>query len=280
MWPLVAHMLVRPLLVEALTNLVCTRSLEPSEHAIDCVVTSLARRYGGADAHDQWHKKDVFSLASTMPRAHFYCGSGMLHMQLQQFDKMQRLADALIKKAQTTVSFSELAKCISDSGLHGYSTKGYWSLHLARILIPNFAGIHMFKKVYYTPQCCLSLMDMGEGASSITELGIRRSMPQEDVENLCWLVRRLGKYYQMQVGAFILYAVCAKHIGVMSCASPLVSRVDLAFDPLYGHSQSANAKHIGGTPCASPVVSRVALAFDHLYGHSPYFLTCDTMKFT
>ena len=143
-------MLVRPWLVEALTNLVCTRSLEPSEHAIDCVITSSARRYGGAEAHNQWRKKDVFSLASTMPRGHFYCGSHQLHLQVQMFDRMEQLADALISKSQTTVSFTELAKCISDSGLHGYSTKGHWSLHLARILIPDFAGIHIFKKVYYT----------------------------------------------------------------------------------------------------------------------------------
>ena len=176
--------------------------------------------------------KDVFSLASTMPRAHFYCGSSILHMQLQKFEKMQRLADALIKKAQTKVSFPELAKCISDSGLPGYSTKGYWSLHLARILIPDFAGIHIVKKVYYTPKCCLSLMDMGDGASSVTELGIRRSMPQEDAENLCWLDRRLAKYYKMQVGAFdvphLVCCVCDAHRrNVMRLSTGITRRIGL-----------------------------------------------------
>ena len=145
------------------------------------------------------------------------------------FDRMEQVADALINKEQTTVSFTELAKCISDSGLHGYSTKGYWSLHLARILIPDFSGIHIFKKVYYTPQCCLSLMDMGEGAASITELGLRRrSMPQEDVENLCWLVRRLGKYYKMQVGAFdvphLVCCVCEAHRRNVMCLSSGIMR--------------------------------------------------------
>ena len=45
-------------------------------------------------------------------------------------------------------------------------------MHLARTLIPEYSGVRLTKEVCYTAECCSSLMNMGEGAQSITELRI------------------------------------------------------------------------------------------------------------
>ena len=135
-WVMVAHMLVRPGLIEALRILVCTRGLRPTKDGIVEVVEALARRHGlvpsrTAAGQRTWGQIDVFCVASTQSIGAKYCGSKRLKQQLQNFDAMVRIATGLAALwgiAQRVFRFSAIV-----SGR-------FWSAMSSLVVVPPFSS--------------------------------------------------------------------------------------------------------------------------------------------
>jgi hypothetical protein len=215
LWVLVAHMLVRPGIIEALRNLVCGRRLLPSVETISEVLAALARRHGLTPSREavgqrDWKHIDVFCLASTQTLGAKYCGSHKLYQQLKEFEKLERIADGLAALHGQTVSFSAIVEVIGSVGAVSYSSKrGYWTVHLARVFVPNFGGCTFLGGVTYGPDCAKILYHMGAGALSMVLLGITDTNVYERSKALCKCITAMGRTYGFDVCMSVAHLACA-----------------------------------------------------------------------
>ena len=220
-WMLVAHTLVRPGIIERLRNMVCAQAIEPTKGAISKVMTVLTRRYGlvlsrVAVNERDWRKIDVFALASTVPMGSHYCGSKNMYQQLQQWDRFEKVATGIMNLSLETkeVAFSKLVSAIDGPRLTGYAPKGYWSVSLARVFDPGFCGVSLIKKMVFTQKCCEIVHDMGAGAQSMVDMGVRREYAREDMKKLADVIVKLNKTYGHETvinPGHLACAVCESH---------------------------------------------------------------------
>ena len=97
LWLLVAHMLVRPAVVDAMRNIVGIERIVPTCTSIREVVTRLDRVHGGivksrlagTGIASSWQQVDTFGATSVHALGAKYCGSRNLHKQLKQYDRTQ-----------------------------------------------------------------------------------------------------------------------------------------------------------------------------------------------
>ena len=214
MWMLVCHMLVRPHLVEYVRQMVCARGLPATYECIVEVMTSLSRRWGQVRSRmpagqRSWRDVDVFGIASTQTRGAQYCGSHKLYEQLLQFDDMETLADGIADLSFQTVYFEDLVRFISQSKLPGYAVNGYWTIHLARVFVPAFAGVTLLGRVRYRPACARLLFGMGDGAGALVRLGVDEQDPHDDMLDLCRIVTVVGRVHGYGVRFELPHLVCA-----------------------------------------------------------------------
>ena len=200
-WLLVGHMLLKAHAVEYLSQIVCARALEPTYAAICEVMDLVTRGVSGhaasraAAGSRTWRQVDVFCVASTVTRGATFAGTRNLYLQLQEYEAFTALATELGRLRSQEMTFSELTRRIVRPGLKGYTRIGYWTVHLARVLDPNFGGASMLKSVTYTQTCARELLHMGEGAESLLHLGIHGASPLGGMQDLCGAVAALAKHF-------------------------------------------------------------------------------------
>ena len=214
LWVMIAHMLVRPGLIEHLRNEVCSKGTRPTADGIAHVMTVLARRHGHVPSRmppgqRTWRQVDVFSIASTQTLGAKYCGSHKVHAQLSQYDKLKSIALKLASYRGQTVDFGDIVHAIGEVGLVCYAPTGYWTVHLARVFLPGFGGITLLQGVRYTPECAHTLYNMGSGASSMILLGITEDNVYVRGRALCKCIAALGKRVGLDVSMDLSHLACA-----------------------------------------------------------------------
>ena len=195
-------------------HMVCARGLSPTYQSISDVMNSLSRRWGHVASRmpagqRSWRDIDVFGIASTQTRGFVFCGSHKLYEQLSRFDLMETLAVGIADLAFQTVYFGDLVRVINESGLPGYAVDGYWTVHLARVFVPDFSGVKLLQRVRYRPGCARLLQRMGDGANALVLLGVDEEDPYEDVLELCRIVKMLGRVHGYAVDMEPSHLVCA-----------------------------------------------------------------------
>lgn len=219
LWLLVAHMLVRPGIIEALRNLVCIRGVLPTVDGISEVIGQLSRRHGLVPSRMKsgerdWKQVDVFCLASTQTLGVHYCGSHKLYAQLKEFDGLERIAASLSDMKGKDVYFHEIVHAIGRENVTGYARLGYWTTHFARVLMPDFTGVRITKEIQYSTKCAKILRNMGSGAQSMKLLGITDDDVLEKMLSLCQCIEAVGRAYGFHVRmgpAMLACAVCESH---------------------------------------------------------------------
>ena len=219
LWVMIAHMLVRPGLIEHLRVEVCSKGTRPTADGIAHVISVLARRHGHvpsrmAAGKRTWRQVDVFSIASTQTLGAHYCGSHKINAQLLQYEKLESIALKIASYRGQTVDFGDIVGAIGGSGLACYAPRGYWTVHLARVFVPRFGGITLLDGVRYSPECARVLYKMGSGASSMILLGITEVNVYDRGLALCKCIVSLGKRLGLHVSmdfAHLACAVCEAH---------------------------------------------------------------------
>jgi hypothetical protein len=225
LWIMVAHMLVKPSLIEALRLLVCSRAQLPTKAGISELIGYLARRHGHVASRmpagqRTWKQIDVFGIASTQTLGAKYAGSVKLYEQLEEYSKLVRIADKICdldppyRSHHEPVEFIDIVKAIDSVGLVCYARRGYWSVHLARALTPSFSGVELIGAVVYTEECAEVLFGMGSGAKTMALLGIPKAKPFYAMMCLCRCITSLLKAYGYEVvvdPATLACAACEAH---------------------------------------------------------------------
>ena len=203
-WVLVAHMLVKPHLIDAMRNIVCAEGIEPTVQKIGMVIGRLDRRHGQvksrmrkAGLKSSWREVDVFGVASTMTHGAKYCGSARLYSQLQEFDKMKSIASSLVSlRRQDSVTFSDVVSAIGGKKLPSYTRHGYWTVHLARLFDFAFVGVGLLGgfEIVYTAECMETLRKMGSGSRSMQLIGITSENATERIPLACSAIMSLAKH--------------------------------------------------------------------------------------
>ncbi len=211
LWIMVAHMLVRPSLIDYMRVLLGIRRTPATKEGISAIVSCLARRHGHVASRmpkgrRTWRQLDVFGVASTQTWGAKYSGSHKLYAQLCDFDTMLRVADGIVSLRVREVNFVDVSNAIGLAGLVSYSPGGYWTCHLARVFIPNFSGVTVLCRIACARVCAEQLFDMGSGSRSLCELGINKKNAYERCAGL--------SYHCGLVGAFRTSGV---YRGIASC---------------------------------------------------------------
>ena len=129
LWDMIAHVLVRPGLIEHLRNDVCSKRTRPTRDGISRVMTALARRHGHVASRmppgqRTWRQIDVFSIASTQTLGAKYCGSHQIYAQLLQYEKLESIARLVAAYSGQTVRFCDIVDAIGSARLVCYAPKG------------------------------------------------------------------------------------------------------------------------------------------------------------
>ena len=214
LWVMVAHMLVRPRLIEHLRNEVCSKNIRPTRAGISRVMDVLARRHGQVASRmpagkRTWRQVDVFGVASTQTRGGGYCGSRKMHEQLEQYEELNSVAEKVAAYRGKKALFTDLVNAIGRAGLVCYSEKGYWTVHLARVFVPDFGGIKLVEGVKYSPECARTLYNMGEGGRSLEQLGITEWSFFTRGGALCKCIEAMSKRLGVNVCMQLPHLVCA-----------------------------------------------------------------------
>ena len=114
----------------------------------------------------------MFGIASTQTLGAQYAGSHRLWQQLLQYDRLRALAAGLGAMQGQDKYFHEVCHEIGRARLVCYSVGGYWTVHLARVFVPDFCGVQLLGGIQYGGQCATVLNQMGRGARTATELGL------------------------------------------------------------------------------------------------------------
>ena len=181
--------------------------MEPHENDVHDFVDDVDSRdedHDRCDDHEQrevsgntdWKKLDAFCVASTQVLGHTYCGSHKLWQQLCNFNGLQQIAQNIIGlRVGATIDFKRLLDAIGKVGVPGYANGGYWTVHLARIFVPDFGGMDVFKDITYGPEALKSLYNMGTGASSMRFLGVTEVNLSESIPALIRCIKTLSTKY-------------------------------------------------------------------------------------
>ena len=217
---MVAHMLVRPGIIDGMRNLVCAQALEPTKQGICDAMDVLTKRYGLVlsrlpPSQRNWRTVDVFALASTQTLGYHYCGSHKLHEQLENWSRLEATATGITQLSGTPeVTFSSLVCAVDKTKLPGYTQKGYWTVHLARVFDPDFCGVTLLNKMVFNQECCKTIMNMGGGAQSMSDLSIRVAHAEKDMKELGSIIVKLNKKYGNSTDlnpGHLACAVCESH---------------------------------------------------------------------
>ena len=214
LWMLVCHMLVRPHLIENVRLIACSRGITPTRAGIVEVMNYLSRRWGHVPSRmpagqRTWRQVDVFGLASTQTLAAVYAGSHRLWQQLLQYDQLRALAAALGAMQGQVKYFHEVSDEIGRARLVCYSVGGYWTVHLARVFVPDFCGVQLLGGIRYGGRCAKVLNDMGRGSRAASELGIPSAAPMQRMIELCQTIEALGRRYGYVFKMKLSHLVCA-----------------------------------------------------------------------
>jgi hypothetical protein len=218
LWILVAHMCVRPGIIEQIRNVVCIRVLRPTRENIADVITAMARRNGQVQSRMEagqrsWRQIDVFGLASTQTFGTMNCGTHNLHKQLLKYDALRSIAEN-IAQLQYNPTFTDIVDCIGKAHVPCYAPSGYWTVHLARVFLPSYTGYDRIQTVTYTDKCIRTLYRMGSGASSLNELGIREVSAPDRIRRMTACVEKLGDVFGFRLQmdpAHLVLTACEAH---------------------------------------------------------------------
>ena len=157
-----------------------------------------------------WRQIDVFGVASTQSWGAKYCGTKNLYLQLKQYDLMKKVAEGVVAlRLKSKVCFHEIVDAIGAVGLIRYASGGYWSVHLARVLVPCFAGIPLLRSVTYTRRCAVLLCNMGAGGSSMELLGLTEENVYTRGPALCKCICVLGRTWGLELRMELSHLACA-----------------------------------------------------------------------
>ena len=178
-----------------------------------------------------WRQIDVFGVASTQSWGAKYCGTKNLYLQLKQYDLMRAVAERVAAlRLKHQVSFYEITGAIDAVGLTRYAVGGYWSVHLARLFVPTFAGIPLLRSVTYTSRCAVLLYNMGAGAQCMELLGISEENAYTRGLALCKCIRVLGRTWGLDLRMELPHlacCVCEAHRRNVLGAGPMERRSGL-----------------------------------------------------
>ena len=200
LWMVVAHSIARPSLIQALHNMVCARRMPPTRANVSKIAGALARLHGFTPSRMLkgkrcWRRIDAYGNQSTNPLSSAYCGSAVLHKQIKTFGKLVAVAEDLAVYSAKDVYFSTIVQSIGKQNLTGYARKGYWTVHLARVLDPAFAGVSFYRKVKYRESCAKTIYQMGGGAKAMKCIGIGQDEAFHKMEKLCQCIETLASWY-------------------------------------------------------------------------------------
>ncbi len=122
LWIMIAHMLVRPSLIDCMRVLLGIRRTPATKEGISAIVSCLARRHGHVASRmpkgqRTWRQLDVFGVASTQTWGAKYSGSHKLYAQLCDFDTMLRVADGIVSLRMREVNLVNFGwSCVLFSG--------------------------------------------------------------------------------------------------------------------------------------------------------------------
>ena len=105
--------------------------------------------------------------------------------------------------------FHEVCDVIGRARLTCYSVGGYWTVHLARVFVPDFCGVQLLGGIRYGGQCATLLNNMGRGSRAASELGIPAAAPMQRMIELCNAIEALGKRYGYVFKMKLSHLVCA-----------------------------------------------------------------------
>ena len=157
-----------------------------------------------------WRQIDVFGVASTQSLGATYCGTKNLYLQLRQYDLMKKVAEGVVAlRLKSKVCFHEIVDAIGSVGLIRYAPGGYWSVHLARIFVPSFAGIPLLRPAAYTRRCAVMLCNMGTGGSSMELFGLNEETVYTRGPALCKCICDLGRSWGLELRMELPHLACA-----------------------------------------------------------------------